>query len=71
VDNRVFNASGDFDTVTAHINLMRGEFERAGFEVAGLEDAAHRIQRGPSKEEIRYIARVLDELSRELDKRTQ
>ena len=57
-----------YGSVPVQINLIRGELGRDGVVVDELEDATKRIQRGPSNEELEYIARVLDSLSAELDK---
>jgi hypothetical protein len=45
--------------VVEEISSLRGELAKDGVVIAQLEDVARRIDKGPSKEELRYAAAVL------------
>jgi hypothetical protein len=61
----------DSGSVTEEIHAIRYNLGNSGVVIDGLEDVVKRIRRGPSKEELRYMARFMDSLSQELSKRAK
>jgi hypothetical protein len=66
----VFEASGH-GSVVQEVNGIRKKLGEGGVVVDRLEDSAKRLGNGPSLADLRYIASVLDELSKQLDARTR
>jgi len=66
VDRTVF-ADWGYGSVVEQINNIRLELAKGDIVVDQMEDAAKRLQGGPSEDDLRSIARILDELSKQLD----
>jgi hypothetical protein len=60
-----------YESVTVQINLLRSELGKSGVQLDGLEDVAKRIESGPNKAELRYFAKMLDDLSKQLARLAQ
>lgn len=60
-------ADWGYGSVVEQVNNIRLELGKDSIVIDRLEDAASRFQKGPSMDDLRYTARVLDELSKQLD----